>query len=53
LLRLYYVVFSGRFGLILGLALLVRILGITFLVFHVADQGDLGGKLGDPRLLYQ
>ena len=46
-------VYSGRFGLFFGLVLLVRIRSITFLVFHVADQGDPGGKLGDCRLSYQ
>jgi len=45
-------VYSGRFGLSLGLVLLVHILGITFVGFHVADHGDPGGGLGDLRLLY-
>jgi hypothetical protein len=52
LLRLDFVVLSRRFGLFLRLVLLAHILRITFVVFHVADQDDPGGKLGDRRLSY-
>jgi len=53
LLPLDFVVLSESFGRFLRLGLFVHILGITFVAFHIAGQGNLGGKLGDRRLLYQ
>jgi hypothetical protein len=52
LLRLDFVVLSRRFDLFLRLVLLAHILRIAFVAFHVADQNDPGGKLGDRRLSY-
>jgi hypothetical protein len=52
LLRLGFVVLGRRFGLFLWLVLLAHIFRITLIVFHIADQDDPGGKLGDRRLSY-